>query len=55
MLETIWPGVSSVGNSYQPVGEAAALQTLAHQTVTSRAWSWPEAGGHPCSDTQCLY
>ena len=48
MLETIWPGVSCVGNSYQPVSDAAALQTLAHDTVTSRTWSWPEAGPRPC-------
>jgi len=48
MLETIWPDVSSVGNSYRPVGDASALQDLAHQTVTSRVWSWPEAGPRPC-------
>jgi len=48
MLETIWPGVSCVGNSYRPVGDASALQDLAHQTVTSRVWSWPEAGPRPC-------
>merc|ERR1712227_1045374 len=48
MLETIWPDVSCVGNSYRPVGDASALQDLAHQTVTSRVWSWPEAGPRPC-------
>ena len=55
MLETIWAGVSCVGNSYQPVGEAALLQSVAHQTITQGNWSWPEAGPHPCSVTQCLY
>merc|ERR1712227_1184764 len=48
MLETLWPDVSSVGNSYRPVGDASALQDLARQTVTSRVWSWPEAGPRPC-------
>merc|ERR1712098_719117 len=32
MLETIW-GVPCTGNSYQPVEDAAALQSLASQTV----------------------
>ena len=48
MVETIWPDVSVVGNSYQPVGDAATLQSLAHQAVESRTWSWPEAGPSPC-------
>jgi len=52
MLETIWPDVSCVGNSYQPVGDAAALQDQAHQTVISQEWSWPEAGPRPCPE--CL-
>ena len=52
MLETLWPDVSCVGNSYQPVGDAAALQDQAHQTVISKEWSWPEAGPRPCAE--CL-
>ena len=55
MLETIWPGVSGLGNSYTPVSEARALQDIAHQVVTAQTWSWPEAGPSPCSLTQCLY
>merc|ERR1712142_583922 len=47
MLETIW-GISCVGNTYTPVGDAATLQNLAHQTVQSRNWSWPASGGPPC-------
>merc|ERR1712235_230394 len=52
MLETLWPDVSCVGNSYQQVGDAAALQDQAHQTVISKEWSWPEAGPRPCPE--CL-
>jgi len=48
MLETIW-GVSCVGNSYQPVGDAAGLQALSAQTMGSRAWAWPGTGGPPCA------
>eukprot|EP00090_Calanus_glacialis_P001381 TRINITY_DN10982_c0_g1_i5.p1 TRINITY_DN10982_c0_g1~~TRINITY_DN10982_c0_g1_i5.p1 ORF type:complete len:587 (-),score=157.01 TRINITY_DN10982_c0_g1_i5:46-1806(-) len=51
ILETIW-GVSSVGNSYQPVGDAAGLQAVAHQAVVNGTWSWPAEGGPPC--TWCL-
>ena len=51
MLETIW-GVPCTGNSYQPVGDAAALQALASNTVQARDWAWPGAGGPPC--TNCL-
>jgi len=47
ILETIW-GVSSVGNSYQPVGGAPALQAAAHAAVVGGAWEWPEAGPAPC-------
>jgi len=47
MLETIW-GVPCTGNSYQPVGDAAALQALASQTVQARDWAWPGTGGPPC-------
>jgi len=50
MLETIW-GISCTGNSYQPVGDAATLQALASQVVSSREWAWPtSAGGPPCTD-----
>ena len=53
LLETIWPGTSGLGNAHRPAevteAEAAQLQTLAHQTVASRTWSWPEAGPRPCS------
>ena len=52
MVETIWTDVSVVGNSYQPVGDAGTLQTLAHQVVNSQEWSWPEAGERPCDN--CL-
>jgi len=48
MLETIW-GVPCTGNSYQPVGDAAALQSLASKTMQDRAWAWPGAGGPPCA------
>ena len=47
LQETIW-GVSSVGNSYQPVGGAAGLQAAAHAAVVGGAWEWPEAGPAPC-------
>ena len=47
LQETIW-GVSSVGNSYQPVGGAPALQAAAHAAVVGGAWEWPEAGPAPC-------
>jgi len=48
MLETIW-GVSCEGNSYQPVGDATGLQTVAHQTMASSSWEWPASGGPPCA------
>ena len=51
MLETIW-GVSCEGNSYKPVGDSVALQTLAHNTVKARNWEWPSTEGPPCP--QCL-
>ena len=47
IFETIW-GVSSVGNSYQPVGDSAGLQAVAHQAVVNGTWSWPAPGGPPC-------
>jgi len=49
MLETIWPGVSGVGSSYAPVSDARALQDIAHMTMLTRNWSYPEDGDHPCS------
>ena len=49
MLESIWPDVSCVGNSYSPVSDAAGLQEVAHQTMLRGGWAWPEAGGRPCS------
>ena len=49
MLETIWPGVSGVGNSYTPVSDASLLQDMAHMTMLTRNWSYPEDGDHPCS------
>jgi len=49
MLESIWPDVSCVGNTYRPVSDAANLQSTAHQTMTRQGWAWPEAGGKPCS------
>jgi len=48
MLMTIWPDVSCVGNSYQPVSQASNIQNTAAQTVMSQKWSWPEAGRRPC-------
>jgi len=48
MLMTIWPDVSCVGNSYQPVSQASNIQSTAAQTVMSQKWSWPEAGRRPC-------
>jgi len=47
MLETIW-GVPCTGNSYQPVEDAAALQSLASQTVQGGSWEWPGTGGTRC-------
>ena len=52
MLESIWPDVSCVGNSYAPVSDAANLQALAHETMERGGWAWPEAGERPCS--HCL-
>ena len=49
MLETIWPGVSGVGNSYTPVSDASLLQDIAHMTMLTRNWSYPEDGDHPCN------
>ena len=52
MLESIWPDVSCVGNSYSPVTDAAELQSVAHQTILRGGWRWPQAGERPCSN--CL-
>ena len=49
MLETIWPGVSGVGNSYTPVSDARLMQDMAHMTMLTRNWSYPEDGDHPCN------
>jgi len=54
MLETIWPGVSGVGNSYSPVSNARLLQDIAHMTMLTRNWSYPEDGDHPCNTMTCL-
>jgi len=54
MLETIWPGVSGVGSSYAPVSNARLLQDIAHMTMLTRNWSYPEDGDHPCNTMTCL-
>jgi len=54
MLETIWPGVSGVGNSYAPVSNARLLQDIAHMTMLTKNWSYPEDGDHPCNTMTCL-
>jgi len=48
MFQTIW-GESPVGNSYQPVGNAEALQRQAEMIVNGGNWVYPRTpAGPPC-------